>query len=143
MESFIYLLITVVILVLSLRKKKPVEPGSEESSQTGDPFSELFKEDEELEKEYRTESQPATVTSHKTYDSKQESPWMSDTEAREMLIDTDAIMKEAKENNPIAQFEGQVKTDAYGIGMVDPEGGIPFDLKKAVIYSEILNRRVF
>lgn len=140
LESFIYLLITIVILVLSMRKKKPVEPESEESTQSADPFSELFKDDEEYEEEYRPDLQPATATD--PGNSGQESPWMSNAEASDMLMDADAIMKEAEQNNPIAKFEGDVKEDAYGIGLSDHEG-IPFDLKKAVIYSEILDRRIF
>lgn len=144
-EIFIYLLITIVILVLSMRKKKTVEPESEESSQTGDPFSELFKEDAEYEEDYGKGPQPATVSNQEVQPAKasgQESPWMSKTEASDMLMDSDAVIKEAKENNPIAQYEGKVKEDAYGIGM-SYEEGIPFDLKKAVIYSEILNRKIY
>ncbi len=145
-ESFIYLLITIVILVLSMRKKKPVEQAPEEEAQPGDPFSDVFgDEDEDIE---AAETVPGPVTSG----ARKEEPaggksvqWMSEAEAKEMLMDADAVMKEAAANNPIARLEGrveQVYEDAYNVG--GPEGGgVPFNLRKAVIYYEILDRRTF
>jgi hypothetical protein len=139
LESFLYLLITIVILVLSLRKKKPVHPEGregeegEEVPRTSDPFSDMFR-DEEEEEEYDDEPQPV----------KESSPWVSDKEAQRLLIDADQVMKEAAENNPIAELEGLVVKDAYELDQPESQDqGISFDLKKAVIYYEILEKRTF
>ncbi len=140
LESFIYLFITIVILVLSLRKKKPAQPLPDEEPQSGDPFSELFRDEED--EEYEPEIQPATATGKDEGDTVQSTPWMSESDARDMVIDADAVIREAAENNPIAEFEGRLEEDAYGIGTGIDEG-IPFDLKKAVIYSVIIERRAF
>jgi hypothetical protein len=67
---------------------------------------------------------------------------MTETEAQDMLMDADAVIKEAAENNPIAELEGKVEDDAYSID-VAKDKGILFDLRKAVIYSEILEKRTF
>jgi hypothetical protein len=138
MESFIYLLITIVILVLSMRKRKPAQPVSEEETPPGDPFSELF--NDENDEDYGPEIQPSTVSGQQSDGSGQPNPWMTETEAQDMLMDADAIMKEAAENNLIAELEGKVEGDAYSID-IDEDKEIPFDLRKAVIYSEILGRR--
>ena len=139
METFIYLLITIVILVLSMRKKKPVEPVGEETTSSPDPFSDLFREDDDSdvfipETKQVTQAPPADPYQN------QAGPWMSEVEAQDMVIDAEAVMKEAAENNPIAQFEGQLEEFSYEIE-VSQDKGVPFDLKKAVIYSEILERR--
>jgi hypothetical protein len=158
-ESFIYLLITIVILVLSMKKKKQVNlPGSEDSDRPGDPFSDLFRdepEEEEDESVYRPAKVPSgdikeEYTHWMTEEPLQEdqaggyeetNPWMTESEAAKMVIDSDAVLREASENNPIAEMEGQID-DAYHISIaVDSQ--YKFDLKKAVIYSEILERRVF
>jgi hypothetical protein len=159
-ESFIYLLITIVILVLSMRKKTQVNlpESEEEEDRPGDPFSDLFRDEPEEEgddSEYRparvparsgeaTEEYAAWMTEEPAReDNEYESanPWMTESEAGKMVMDADAVLREASENNPIAEMEGQID-DAYHIGISD---GTPtkFDLKKAVIYSEILERRVF
>ena len=141
MESFIYLLITIVILVLSMRKRKPAKPVSEEEeTRPGDPFSELFKDEDD--EDYEPEIQSSTVSGQQAVESGQPNPWMTDTEAQDMLMDADAVMKEAAENNPIAELEGKVEDDAYSID-IDESKGIPFDLRKAVIYSEILGKRTY
>ena len=140
-ESFIYLLITIVILVLSMRKRKPAQPVSEEEkSPPGDPFSELFKDEDD--EDYEPEIQPSTISGKQAGGSGQSNPWMTETEAQDMLMDADAIIKEAAENNPIAELEGKVEEDAYSID-IEESKGISFDLRKAVIYSEILGRRTF
>lgn len=137
MESFIYLLITVVILVLSMRKKKQVKPLSDEETQQDHPFSELFKDEED--KEYDNMPQPAAVSVETRTGS---IPWVSESEAKKMVMDADAVIREAAENNPIAQLEGQLGEDAYDLTR-SVESGIDFDLKKAVIYSEIIERKTF
>jgi 16S rRNA C967 or C1407 C5-methylase (RsmB/RsmF family) len=154
MESFIYLLITVIILVLSMRKKSQVQqPESEPEEQTGDPFRDLFRDEEDEAEEYRGEHHPATMADrHKEafpetgswiIEEKEETnPWMTDAEVRQMTIDADEVMREAAGNNPIAELEGKVAYDAYDIE-VDDDMNIAFDLKKAVIYSEIIQRRTF
>ncbi len=145
-ESFIYLLITIVILVLSMRKRKPVQQSPEEEERPGDPLSEMFEDHDEYEEEAETAARPAMVTADEEDAPKGKSvQWMTDSEAREMLMDADAVMKEAAGNNPIAELEGKVENvydDAYSTGSSEG-GGIPFDLKKAVIYYEILDRRTF
>ncbi|MFO7923949.1 MAG: hypothetical protein R6U58_09680 [Bacteroidales bacterium] len=138
LETFIYLLITIVILVLSMRKKKPVKTVSEDENAAEDPFTGIFNDDEE--EEYNQTPRPVTVTEKETQSQEKITPWMSETEADDMLMDADSVMKEAADNNPIAEYEGEVE-DAYSLGADDE--GIPFDLKKAVIYSEVLNRRTF
>lgn len=141
LESFIYLLITIVILVLSMRKKKPVQPPvSDESTESGDPFTELFKDYDE-EDEYDEEPRPVTGPESFQAEENESTPWMTESEARDMVMDADAVLKEASDNNPIADYEGEVK-DAYEAD-TDLDKGIPFDLKKAVIYSEILEKRSF
>lgn len=158
-ESFIYLLITIVILVLSMRKKKQVNlPESEEEDRPGDPFSDLFKvepEEEEDDSEYRratvsgksgetAEEYTTWMTdepAHKQKEVEGSNPWMTEAEAEKLVIDADAVLREASENNPIAEMDGQID-DAYHIGTSD-DSQIKFDLKKAVIYSEIIERRVF
>ena len=140
MESFIYLLITIVILVLSMRKRKPAQPVSEEETRSGDPFTELFRDEED--EDYDPEIRPATVSGQQPDESDRSNPWMTETEAQDMLMDADAVIKEAAENNPIAELEGKVEDDAYSID-VAKDKGIPFDLRKAVIYSEILEKRTF
>ncbi len=137
MESFIYLLITVVILVLSMRKKKQVKPLSDEETQQDHPFSELFKDEED--KEYDNMPQPAAVSVETRTGS---IPWVSESEAKKMVMDADAVIREAAENNPIAQLEGQLGEDAYDLTR-SVDSGIDFDLKKAVIYSEIIERKTF
>ncbi|MGF1586882.1 MAG: hypothetical protein ACFCUM_16285 [Bacteroidales bacterium] len=158
-ESFIYLLITIVILVLSMKKKKQVNlPESEEEDRPGDPFSDLFRDEPEVE-EVDSEYRPATVSgrsggtaeeyttwmtdepAQEQMEAEETNPWMTETEAKKMVMDADAVLKEASENNPIADMEGQID-DAYHIGISD-DSLIKFDLKKAVIYSEIIERRVF
>ncbi len=142
LESFIYLLITIVILVLSMRKKKPVQPvPDDEVTGQDDPFSDLFR-DEDKEGDYVPEPQTVSHAGSTEDAGEEPTPWMSHQEAQDMLMDADAVIKEAAENNPIAEFEGQVEEDAYGFGLIK-EGGIDFDLKKAVIYSEIIERRSF
>ncbi len=140
LESFIYLLITIVILVLSMRNKKKVEPEGEESSAPEHPFSDLF--GDEGEEDDNVTLQPETLQEEHVDQLEKPSPWMSETDARSMVMDADQIIKEAAENNPIARLEGEVEDDVYGIGHSD-DGGISFDLKKAVIYSEIIQRKVF
>jgi hypothetical protein len=131
-----------VILVLSMRKKKPLQTVSDDET-TGqeDPFSDLFR-DENDEDDYVAEHQTITPAGPIEDAGEKSTPWMSQQEAQKMLMDADAVIKEAAENNPIAEFEGQVEDDAYGFSVVN-EGGIDFDLKKAVIYSEIIERRSF
>ena len=142
LESFIYLLITIVILVLSMRKKKPVQPlPDDEVTGQDDPFSDLFS-DEDGEDDYVPVPQVVPSAGSTEDAGEKPTPWMSQQEAQDMLMDADAVIKEAAENNPIAEFEGQVEEDAYGFGLIK-EGGIDFDLKKAVIYSEIIERRSF
>ncbi len=144
LESFLYLLITIVILVLSMRKKKPVESETEEAPQSGDPFSDIFGEEEPEEQErdeQEEQAQPAMVSPYQDEEQEKSIPWMSETDAKDSLMDVDQVMKEAAENNPIARYEGQVESDAYTVGLEDDQ--IRFDLKKAVIYSEILERRSF
>ncbi|TVR74943.1 MAG: hypothetical protein EA408_01360 [Marinilabiliales bacterium] len=142
-ETFIYLIITVVILVLSMRKKKQPVQAPEDEEGPGDPLSELFSDEDEQE-EYQPAPEPATVQAESSSASDgRPVQWMSDAEAKEMLMDAEAVMKEAAENNPIAEFEGQtepVEDDAYDTGSYEKEG-VSFNLKKAVIYSEILGRR--
>lgn len=140
LESFLYLFITIVILVLSMRKKKPAQPLPDEETQSDDPFAELFRDEED--EDYEPERQLATVTGTEGDDKAQSTPWMSESDARDMVIDADAVIREAATNNPIAEYEGRLEEDAYEIGSGNDEG-IPFDLKKAVIYSVIIERRAF
>ena len=121
-----------------MRRKKTVETVSEEEQRDNDPFSEVF--GEESHEEYESEQRPATST-YTGGDSKAGTPWMSEAEAKDLLMDASKVMEEAEDNNPIALYEEEAD-DAYGIGHSSEEG-IQFDLKKAVIYSEIINRRVF
>ena len=138
LESFLYLLITIVILIFSMRKKRQVETEGEEAPGSGDPFQEIiYDEDQE---EYET--QPAGASQGLGTVQEKSTPWMSEKEAGKLLMDADQVMKEAADNNPIAAYEGKTEQDAYGISLPGDEG-IPFDLKRAVIYSEILNRRQF
>ena len=145
-ETFVYLLITIVILVLSLRKKKQQSPAPAEEEKQESPFKDLFADEEEPDEDYEPVPQPASATSGA--EAKQEErpvQWMSDDEAKALVMDADAVMKEAAENNPIADYEGEpehVQDDAYSVGDRRREG-IAFDLRKAVIYSEILGRRTF
>lgn len=139
LEVFIYLLITIVILVLSMRRKKVMQPpGKDEDRPGGNPFSELFKDPE---KEYDIDHEPVTISRKKETVTEEPSPWMSESEARDMVINTDAIIKEAADN-PIAQREGRVADDVYGVE-AEEDKGIDFDLKKAVIHSVILERRTY
>ncbi len=143
LESFIYVLITIVILVLSMRKKKPVQQSPEEEERPGDQLSEMFEDQDQYEEESETAAGPAMVTAEEGAPGGKSVQWMSDAEAKDMLMDADAVMKEAADNNPIAEFEGEVEQvydDAYSTGSSEG-GGISFDLKKAVIYYEILDRR--
>jgi hypothetical protein len=141
LESFLYLLITIVILVLSMRKKKPVQHETEETPQQGDPFSGLFGDEEDHE-EYNAEPQPAAVSQEYDGDRERPSPWISKADASKSLLDAEQVLREAEENNPIAQYESAGHDDVYEIGY-SVDNGIRFDLKKAVIYSEIIERRIF
>ncbi len=145
-ETFIYLIITIVILVLSLRKKKKPVQESVDEERPGDPLSDLFSDEDEQEEEYQPAPKPATVQAEGSSASDSRPvQWISNAEAKEMLMDADEVMKEAAENNPIAEFEGEVESvqdDAYNADK-DEKEGIAFDLKKAVIYSEILSRRTY
>jgi hypothetical protein len=149
MESFIYLLITIVILVLSMRKKKMVqEPEEMGEERTGDPFRDLFRDDdeeEELSQEEHPWNEPAEQPNpwmNEPAMKEEPNPWMTDSEVKNLVLDSDAIMREASENNPIAKLEGATEDDAYEIGLNNDQG-VAFDLKKAVIYSEILEKRTF
>ena len=124
-----------------MRKRKSAQPvAEEEETQPGDPFRELFNDEEDEGSD--PEIQPSTVSGRQAGDSEQPNPWMTETEAQDMLMDADAIMKEAADNNPIADLEGKVEEDAYSIDVGESKG-IPFDLRRAVVYSEILGRRTF
>ncbi len=134
-ESLIYLIIAVVILVLSMRKKRPDQVKDKEDAGTTGMPEDIFKDEEE----YDVKPQPVTATERAQGESVS---WMSESEARDKLMDSDEVLKEASENNPIAQFESQSKADAYGINQPE-DREITFDLKRAVIYKEILERRTF
>ena len=140
MESFLYLLITIVILVLSLRKKKPVDPEIDKAPRPGDPFAELFGTEEP--EDYEKATQPLTVTDNLQNGSETYASRMSEAEVKKSVMDFDKVLREAAENNPIAHQEGGTDDNAYGLGLSDDEQ-VHFDLKKAVIYSEIIERRVF
>jgi hypothetical protein len=140
LESFLYLLITIVILVLSMRKKKPVDPETGEAPRPGDPFSEIFGTDHQ--EEYEEAPPPLMVADDLQNGTGTHTSWMSEAERKRSILDFDQILKEAAENNPIALQEGGIAGDAYGLDNPDYEQ-IHFDLKKAVIYSEIIERRVF
>jgi hypothetical protein len=138
LESFLYLLITIVILIFSMRKKRQVETEDEEAPVSGDHYQEIIYDEDPEEYETR----PAVASQGRETMQAKSSPWMSEKEAGKLLIDADQVMKEAADNNPIAAYEGKTEEDAYGISLPGDEG-IPFDLKRAVIYSEVLNRRQF
>jgi hypothetical protein len=127
-----------VILIFSMRKKRQVETEGEEAPGSGDPFQEIIYDEDQEEYETR----PAAVSEGRGTVQEKATPWMSEKEAGKWLMDADQVMKEAADNNPIATHEGKTEEDAYGISLPGEEG-IPFDLKRAVIYSEILNRRQF
>jgi len=140
LESFIYLLITIVILVLSIRKKKAAQPPvSDESIEPEDPYREIFRDYDE-EDEYDEGSRPEVAAASYEAEENEPSPWVTESEARDMVMNTDAVLKEAADN-PFAEHEGEIK-DVYNTETAD-EKGISFDLKKAVIYSAIIERRSF
>jgi hypothetical protein len=140
LESFLYLLITIIILVLSMRKKKPVEEEAQET-RTDDPFRDIFAEQEEEEYEDETEGHPEVVPQEYRKQPEAAVTWMTESDAKDSLMDADQIMKEATDNNPIAR-EDIAEIDAYGVGETE-DSGIRFNLKKAVIYSVILERKTF
>jgi hypothetical protein len=146
LESFLYLLITIIILVLSMRKKKPVG-HMEESQETGtnDPFRDIFKQREE--EEYETEEEKVSEYHREEIEQEyrdrheKKVQWMTESDAKDSRIDMDRIMKEASDNNPIAA-EGIEESEIYG-GDVTEDTGIRIDLKKAVIHSIILEKKTF
>ncbi len=140
LESFLYLLITIIILVLSMRKKKPVGEEAQES-RTDDPFRDIFAEQEEEEYDAEAEGHPEAVQQEYRKQPEASVTWMTESDAKDSLMDADRIMKEASDNNPIAR-EDIAEIDAYGIGETE-DSGIRFNLKKAVIYSVILERKAF
>jgi hypothetical protein len=144
MESFLYLLITIIILVLSMRKKKPVE-HMEEPKETGDPFRDIFKkmEDDEYEAEEENVAEYRKESIQQEYREQHEAKvhWMTESDAKDSRMDMDRIMKEASEYNPIAT-SGISDSEIYG-GSAIEDAGKRIDLKKAVIYSIILERKTF
>ena len=142
LESFLYLLITIVILVLSMRKRKTTETVTEEDNhRDNDPFSEVF--GDESQEEYEPEPRPVTASRKAIPGQGNDDPWMTEAEAKKLSMDAGKMMQEAADDNPIARHEVVTEDDIYGIGHSGEDDGITFDLKKAVIYSEILNRREF
>jgi hypothetical protein len=146
LESFLYLLVTIIILVLSMRKKKPVG-HMEESQETGtnDPFRDIFKQREE--EEYETEEGKAAEYHQedieKEYRERHEKKvqWLTESDAKQSRLDMDRIMKEASDNNPIASV-GIEESEIYGADLTE-DTGIRINLKKAVIHSIILERKTF
>jgi hypothetical protein len=140
LESFLYLLITIIILVLSMRKKKSVQQEHEEHPHQGDPFDGLFGDEEHEDNDIGAE--PAKPYKEKVFSHEPSSPWISEADRVRSHLDADQVMREAAENNPIAMQENEVQKDHYDLDYSDNDG-ISFDLRKAVIYSEIIEKRIF
>ena len=147
-EDFIYIIIGVIWIAFSIykgaaknkaRKNQPSPPQTEEQESTSifeNFLNNLIKEEEkepyepvELRKEETVEVKPAPESSDKIFsydDLVEESNYFHESNVYEEKADKKASLKE------------ELKTH-----LKDSKTKPRFDLRKAVIYSEILNRRYF
>ncbi len=136
-ESLIYLLIAVVVLVMSMKGGKKKEPAVETTEEypAGDDVYEPAVEKQKPQ----TVKQPVTSAPK----GEKESPWISDKEAKDSVLDAESVLKEAN-TNPIAQKEVQEEDskDHYGENKKKRQV-FEFDLKKAVIYNALLDRQEY
>lgn len=169
MDDLLTIVIYLAILVIggiasAYRKKgKKVQPGSYDQPKRGipkpfDPFEELFKELEEKEQE--EEAKPAwepvekyepVIPSLETIpesEAKSLEDFVNEEEMSQEVIpvynEIDEKIKSSAQQDDIAssQISDIIKDFDYDKEMKKTEG-FDFDLKKAIIYSEILKRKDF
>ncbi len=141
-ESFLYLMIAIVILILSMRgnKKKQESQSDTREEPYGEPAYEPVVQDET--DEYK-ESGDVMKTGRTTHDDDEKTPWISEKDAQASVMDVDSVLKEAQ-TNPIAEQEGLLESvDDHYNKKKTKKPPIDFDLKKAVVFSSILERREY
>lgn len=141
-ESFLYLIIAIVILILSMkgsRKKQGSQTDTREESH-GEPAYEPVVQD--YPDDYK-KTGDIMKTAGATQEEEESTPWISEKNAKASVINVDSVLREAQ-SNPIAEQEGQLESlDENYNKKKTRKPPIDFDLKKAVVFSSILERREY